>query len=74
MTGAGHWAKVAQPGLTWGPAVVHWHIPLGVVQIHPWTYTSSKGEDIGDLSDSDCGPEPLRHLITIDQLDQLVEG
>jgi len=67
VTRAGHRAKVAQPRLTRRSAVVHWHIPLGVVQIHLRADTGPEGEDIGDLPDSDRRPESLRHLIAVNR-------
>ena len=66
MAGAGHWAEVAESGLTRRPAVVDWYIAFGVVEVHFWTEAASEGEDVGYLLGSDGGSESLRHLIAVD--------
>ena len=67
MAGTGHRAEVPESGLTWRPAIVHRHIPLGVVKIHVRAEAGAEGEDVGDLSSSNRGPKPLRYLIAVDR-------
>ena len=40
-----------------------------MIQIHVWTETGAEREDVGNLSDPDRCPQPLRHLIAVDRRD-----
>ena len=66
VAGAGHRAEVAEPGLTGRAAVVHRHIPFGVVNVDVWAEAGPEGEHVGDLAGFDCGPELRRYLIAVD--------
>src|SRR5215211_6652914 len=67
MAGAGKRAEVAEPGLAGRPAVIHRHIPFGVIYVHVWAETGAEREHVGDLSDSDPSPQLRRYLISVDR-------
>jgi hypothetical protein len=69
MSGPGHRAEVAQPGLSRRPAVVGWHVAFGVIKIHVLTEAGAEGKDVGDLPGSDGGPQLRRYLIAVDRCD-----